>query len=391
MKVSTSNFFNMYDSLSTLNESLVEDTKITNRFPFTKEDLDLALDNLTDDDESGIHIGYNDEDRGNVFFVDGEPYSDTQWYVDKIADNFYIVNTEYYGQDGSGPDEGEEYEFESIDELWDFLSTREQMDDIPNLRAKREWVDKSGQKVNLNNAPNAAAPANYPSQEKRYKSLLAQIDHDNICTYTVNELTDRILDLTLTTKLKKDISIKIVFKPYVPNYLMEVAGRSVNFDSYAEILDLFEVAQVIKDRSLCEWVDSNGNKVTTSGTQGPSQKTRAKAQTLFGDADDYHEEFKKLYSHIMTVNQKPANTRDERITPICLRVYWINKQGKECRLEVTTTKLQNFKLREQFDYVLSYFDPDEKIISRGLIPSYDELLNVLLKYKVITDKTKCQV
>ena len=296
MKVSTSNFFNMYDSLSTLNESLVEDTKITNRFPFTKEDLDLALDNLTNDDESGIHIGYNDEDRGNVFFVDGEPYSDTQWYVDKIADNFYIVNTEYYGQDGAGPDEGEEYEFESIDELWDFLSTREQMDDIPNLRAKREWVDKSGQTVNLNNAPSTSAPTNYPSQEKRYKSLLAQIDHDNICTYTVNELTDRILDLTLTTKLKKDISIKIVFKPYVPNYLMEVAGRSVNFDSYAEILDLFEVAQVIKDRSLCEWVDSNGNKVTTSGTKGPSQKTRAKAQTLFGDADDYHEEFKKLYS-----------------------------------------------------------------------------------------------
>ena len=99
----------------------------------------------------------------------------------------------------------------------------------------------------------------------------------------------------------------------------------------------------------------------------------------------------KSFTHAISIDQKTTNKRDERITPICLRVYWINKQGKECRLEVTTTKLQNFKLREQFDYVLSYFDPDEKIISRGLIPSYDELLNVLLKYKVITDKTKCQV
>jgi hypothetical protein len=93
----------------------------------------------------------------------------------------------------------------------------------------------------------------------------------------------------------------------------------------------------------------------------------------------------------MTVNQPPSITKDERITPICLRAYWINQQGKECRLEVTTTKIRNFKLYEQFDYVLSYFDPDEKVISRGFIPNYDELLNVLLKYKVITDKTKCQV
>jgi hypothetical protein len=374
-------------------ECVVEEAIVPShcKFDFSKEDLNLALDDISDDSELGLELGYNEEDRIDVISVAGEPYGSTTWYVDKWADNCYFVRSEYMGQDGGGPEEGIEVEFESIDELWDFLSKREQLDGIPNLRAKKEWVDKSGQKVNLNNAPSASAPANYPSQEKRYKSLLTQIDHDNICTYTVHELTDRILDLTVTTKLKKDISIKIVFKPYVPNYLMEVAGRSVNFDSYAEILDLFEVAQIIKDRSLCEWVDSNGNKVTTSGTKGPSQKTRAKAQTLFGDADDYQEEFKKLYSHIMTVNQKPANTKDERITPICLRVYWINKQGKECRLEVTTTKVQNFKLREQFDYVLSYFDPDEKIISRGLIPSYDELLNVLLKYKVITDKTKCQV
>lgn len=361
------------------------------KFNFSKEDLDLALDTISDDSELGLELGYNSEDRINVTSVAGEPYSSTTWYVDKWADNCYFVRTEYIGQDGGGPEEGEEYEFESIDELWDFLSKREQLDDIPNLRAKKEWVTRSGQKVNLNNAPSNAAPANYPSQEKRYKSLLAQIDHDNICTYTVHELTDRILDLTLTTKLKKDISIKIVFKPYVPNYLMQVAGTSTNFDSYAEILDLFEVAQIIKDRSLCEWIDSNGNKVTTSSTKGPSNKTRAKAQTLFGDADDYHEEFNKLYSHILAVNQPPTNTKDERITPVCLRAYWINNQGKECRLEVTTTKVQNFKLQEQFDYVLSYFDPDEKIISRGLIPSYDELLNVLLKYKVITDKTKCQV
>ena len=96
------------------------------KFPFTKEELDAALDNLSEEDEPGFELGTNFEDA-DVMTVAGEPYGGTKWYVDKWADNLYIITSELWGQDGGGPEEGVYEEFDSIDEVWDYLSKLDQL------------------------------------------------------------------------------------------------------------------------------------------------------------------------------------------------------------------------------------------------------------------------
>ncbi len=106
------------------------------KFDFTKEDLDVALDKLTEEDELGLRLGDNFEDT-DVMTVAGEPYGGTTWYVDKWADNLYIITSELWGQDGGGPEEGVYEEFDSIDEVWDYLSKLAQLDAVPALRPEK--------------------------------------------------------------------------------------------------------------------------------------------------------------------------------------------------------------------------------------------------------------
>ncbi len=120
-------------------------------FNFTKEDLDSALDNLTDADDQGLELGDNFEDS-DVLSVAGEPYGGTKWFVDKWADNLYIITSELWGQDGGGPEEGVYEEFDSIDEVWDYISQLEQLINLPNLKnLLAEWLDQQGKKVTTAN------------------------------------------------------------------------------------------------------------------------------------------------------------------------------------------------------------------------------------------------
>lgn len=128
------------------------------KFDFTKEDLDAALDKLSEEDEPGLELGDNFEDT-DVMMVAGEPYGGTKWYVDKWADNLYIITSELWGQDGGGPEEGVYEEFDSIDEVWDYLSKLDQLDSVPALGPKKpeltEWLDKQGNKVTTTGAVNS--------------------------------------------------------------------------------------------------------------------------------------------------------------------------------------------------------------------------------------------
>lgn len=128
------------------------------KFDFTKEDLDAALDKLSEEDEPGLELGDNFEDS-DVVSVAGEPYGGTKWYVDKWADNLYIITSELWGQDGGGPEEGVYEEFDSIDEVWDYLSKLDQLDSVPALGLKKpeltEWLDKQGNKVTTTGAANS--------------------------------------------------------------------------------------------------------------------------------------------------------------------------------------------------------------------------------------------
>jgi hypothetical protein len=144
--------------------------------------------------------------------------------------------------------------------------------------------------------------------------------------------------------------------------------------------------------SLTEWVDASGKKLANQAVsqQAPvSAAKKKKVKTVFGTADTWYDEFKKLYKHIMEVNKPASGIRDEGVWDTLLRAYWIAADGKEYRLEVTTTELVNFKTVEKWDYVLSVQDPTEKVISRGYLRDYNHLLDVLFKEGIITDKSKC--
>jgi hypothetical protein len=103
------------------------------------------------------------------------------------------------------------------------------------------------------NPPANNTSSNYQNQTDKYKKLLAKIDTDNICKYTVNELTDRILDITADTKFKTGLKIKIVYKPYVPCYLDQVNEHKELSDlAFEDVLEILEIAAIIKDTNLQE-------------------------------------------------------------------------------------------------------------------------------------------
>ena len=121
-----------------------------------------------------------------------------------------------------------------------------------------EWVDKDGNKSNLPKSSSTTSATqtstkNYPDQTDRYKKLLAQIDSDGISEYSLNSLTDRVLDITVNTVWKKGIQIQIVYKPYVPNYTFIVnKNNQLSFDTYEELLEFLITSGVIADTDLCE-------------------------------------------------------------------------------------------------------------------------------------------
>jgi hypothetical protein len=99
--------------------------------------------------------------------------------------------------------------------------------------------------------------ASTQSQEDRYKSLLAQIDADGISTYTVNKLDSNTLDITLDTKKQKGLHITVVYNPITNDYSFTVGGITLPGCGYEEdILELLNIAGVIKNTDLCESASS---------------------------------------------------------------------------------------------------------------------------------------
>lgn len=127
-----------------------------------------------------------------------------------------------------------------------------------------EWVDSNGKKVSLSNSSsntssNKTSAKNYPDQTDRYKRLLAQIDADKTCKYIVNLLDDRILAITINSA-KGDLGFKIIFKPYVPCYLLQLTTKEsvkeLSREDFEEVLDLLLDAGLINNTDLCESISS---------------------------------------------------------------------------------------------------------------------------------------
>ena len=132
----------------------------------------------------------------------------------------------------------------------DFLKELTKYFNAPKTRALEydsllEWVDRQGKKVGQTST---TSTKNYPDQTERYKKLLNQIDSDGFCKYTINLLDDRILAFTISN----GVGVKIIFKPYVPCYLVQVDGYDNNCKDWEEVLKLLIIEGIIGDTDLCE-------------------------------------------------------------------------------------------------------------------------------------------
>lgn len=95
---------------------------------------------------------------------------------------------------------------------------------------------------------------NYPSQEERYKKLLAQIDKEKRFNFSIVSFTDNLLEFNLIDPLNnnKTIPITICYKPYVtpPYWRMQVgSGQDVVYKDWNELLEIFEIPGIIKNIS----------------------------------------------------------------------------------------------------------------------------------------------
>ena len=109
---------------------------------------------------------------------------------------------------------------------------------------------------------NNPSTGNHPSQEERYKKLLAQIDKEKKYTYDLLLLNDQTLafELYLNPVNNKATMIAIVYNPVVnqPVWRMRVGdGTPVEYKDWNELLEIFEIPGIIKDiSSLKESVSS---------------------------------------------------------------------------------------------------------------------------------------
>lgn len=235
------------------------------KFDFTKEDLDTALDNLTEDDEQGLEIGDNFEDS-DVMFVAGEPYGGTKWFVDKWADNLYIITSELWGQDGGGPEEGVYEELDSIEEVWDYISQLDQLSGVPALGPK-----------------NPAPPKPDPKYcfDKRFFKLVEYFRHNlqpNVKLISVNKLTSSVLEFKEHYDSGDLITYTITMFAGEPIYWTlnvkknEQAPDQYQGKDWENLLKVLKAFFPVPEKNtpdystlLIEYIDAKGNKITNSG------------------------------------------------------------------------------------------------------------------------------
>ena len=153
-----------------------------------------------------------------------------------------------------------------------------------------EWLDSNGKTVHVNNSPAPSKSSNtpvgkIPDQTYRYKRLLAQIDADGFCKYTINVLDSRTLDITL----KNGVAVKLERNDHFPIYTLTVEDTSQSFDDYEDVLDALIIEGIIGDTDLCEsileWQNTPALKTEHySGNSRVRQKTRETVQKIIVDS-----------------------------------------------------------------------------------------------------------
>ena len=131
-----------------------------------------------------------------------------------------------------------------------------------NAEALTEWkyMNPPASSNSNNNTAGKSSTLNYPSQEEKFKKLLAQIDKEKRYTYNIILLNDNALVLELILDSTRKITIALVYKPFTspPGWKVGVNNNiPLDYKDWNEVLDVFEVPGIIKDiSSLKESVSS---------------------------------------------------------------------------------------------------------------------------------------
>ena len=159
----------------------------------------------------------------------------------------------------------------------------------PEYQELLEWVDSNGKTIHVNNSPAPSKPSSTPTgkipdQTYRYKRLLAQIDADGFCKYTINNLDESTLDITL----HNGVDVKLERNNSFPIYTLTVEDTSQSFDDYEDVLKALIEEGIIGETDLCEnlteWQSTPALKTEHySGTGRVRQKTRETVQKIIVD------------------------------------------------------------------------------------------------------------
>jgi hypothetical protein len=132
----------------------------------------------------------------------------------------------------------------------------------PEYKSLTESVSSELNEWKYINPPKASQPVssnqnNYPSQEDRYKRLLAQIDADGISAYTVHELNDTVLDMTTDTKspsglMTYRLRLTITYYPDDDYYTLKWDTKEHRCEDFEDALKILIKNAVIVNTDLCE-------------------------------------------------------------------------------------------------------------------------------------------
>lgn len=311
----------------------------------------------------------------------------------------------------------------------------------------KEWVDNSGNRINLNNR--SISPASKSAVSNSASTASGDVYAWSVyvkgsTTYTKGGwLSAEYFNGQLEGAV---FSTPELAEDYAWDHLKELEDEGELYDEDEEVAldaDYFTIETIAYPKAdmnanvdLIEFIDNGGKKVVLNSNSAAPKAPKATASSTPASAPsapaapavpsapaakasqppvvaknvmkrkpakdrfgllvpNWQPEFIKLGLEIWNTTKKPADEKDSGAGPTILRIYFEMPNGEEWRLEVTNTKYALAKglglnVDEDWDYVISTDrNGKEVVIQRGKTKDYNEFLDILLGLGVISNKKKC--
>jgi hypothetical protein len=245
----------------------------------------------------------------------------------------------------------------------------------------QEWLDSSGNNVSLKslNAHSAASSTQAVSSFKDRFMKLAKHIEDYYDWSTVYYVSECELELEFRSgydvfNLVIDVnSTAIDLVVTNTKAQMEIVTATVGHNDWSKILSILETRDIISDKKLCEWLDSNGNKVSLNS-----------ATTTV--VSDYSNIFNNLLKHI------EATTGVAKIIdmkPFAFTAAVGNGNELNIARVVSSASDKSVTLDCRFRASLYNSTRNTYLINK-VFDNWYSMLDALFRHGIITDKTVCE-